>query len=205
MKIIETDNQIESMVAQIISQKIKKNISISITNINKKIVEAFKSALINEPEYSSLKFGLLKYHMGLSSEINIDYIVGMISNSVNTKFLDLSSKNKIKIQIYVSLLDSVASILSDPNSLITDSLRGYKLPWLEWLLFMGTQPIIKKYEVELGSFPYSRSGGAIMVRSDSDWSVPSAFAGSQSNNWITRSLSMIENDILQIIQKNIGI
>ena len=81
--------------------------------------------------------------------------------------------------------------------------KGYTLPWLEWLLLQNNSPIIKNYEVEYGASPYSRSGLGIMVPSDQDWRVPPEFAGSQDNNWTTRAVGRSEAQIYKLIQQSI--
>jgi hypothetical protein len=82
---------------------------------------------------------------------------------------------------------------------VTDS-KGYSLPWLKWLLFEGSKPLIKNYSVKFGSNKRSRTGQAIMISSNKNWKVPSEFAGTVTNNWITRAIDRASDKILQDIQ-----
>jgi hypothetical protein len=80
--------------------------------------------------------------------------------------------------------------------------KGYSLPWLQWLLFEGNEVLIKNYKVEFRPNPNSRSGLAIMKpSSSSSWRVPPEFVGSEENNWITRAITRIENNVYDLIVK----
>jgi hypothetical protein len=89
--------------------------------------------------------------------------------------------------------------ISSENASVHDPKGGYTLPWLEWLLFKGTQTIVKNYSVKMGQNPFSRSGMAIMVESNKNWRVPSEFAGSVSSNWMSRSVDKVEDKIQEKI------
>ena len=92
-------------------------------------------------------------------------------------------------------------IYTDFASVIDDD--GYVLPWLEWLLLEGQSIIVKNYEVLYTKSASSRSGMALMQPSKSSWRVPSQFAGTEKNNWTTRAINSVEDNIYIIIQKNI--
>ena len=57
--------------------------------------------------------------------------------------------------------------------------------------------------MELGPNPNSRTGMAVMVGSNNNWRVPPAFVGTITNNWTTRAIDRIENQVGNIIQKTI--
>jgi len=42
-----------------------------------------------------------------------------------------------------------------------------------------------------------------MQPSKSSWKVPAQFSGTEKNNWTTRAINSIEDNIYAIIQKNI--
>lgn len=70
---------------------------------------------------------------------------------------------------------------------------GTNIPWVEWLLTMGTQEIIKDYRItfnpEIVDGSNSRSGKALMVKAkDKLWSVPEEFAGTSEDNMIVNAL-----------------
>ena len=74
------------------------------------------------------------------------------------------------------------------------------MPWLEWLLLKGNQIIVRNYEVKIGSNSRSRSGDAIMISSSENWRVPPEFIGTNTNNWTTRALSKIEDELNSLIK-----
>lgn len=196
-KILETDGQIKNSILNILKDQAANLLKQNISKIQIELRNKFKQALKHEPEYESLKSGKLKAELGLPSTVSIDAIVDLISDSVKVDFVPATISNrgiKVGLEIRIFQKDGEPAI-SSTNAILIDELKGYSLPWLEWLLFYGTKPIVKNYSVRMGSNPYSRSGMAIMVEDDSSWRVPAEFAGTETNNWVTRALSTINDDI----------
>ena len=81
-----------------------------------------------------------------------------------------------------------------------DSLRGYSLPWLQWLLLDGTKVLIDSHQVVIGPNLRSRTSMAIM-RPGSGWSVPNEFAGTQNNNWLTRAIDSSSDSINNLLKR----
>ena len=80
--------------------------------------------------------------------------------------------------------------------------KGGKVDWLEWLLTAGTSEVISGYRVMYGFFDTSRTGEAIMVKSKTKgFSIDPMYAGTQDDNWITRSLKKVEGNISNLFQK----
>ncbi|NCA31122.1 MAG: hypothetical protein EBS93_10465 [Chitinophagia bacterium] len=94
-----------------------------------------------------------------------------------------------------------ADVLSSDDALVIDNLRGYNLPWLEWLLLEGNKIIVRKQQVEFGPNIASRTGNAIMRPSNKSWRVPSEFAGTITNNWITRAIDNSESQIYDLLDR----
>ena len=196
-KLLETDTQIRNSILNILKDQASTLIKNNVSKIQTTLKSKFKEALQKEPEYESLKSGKLKAELGLPDTVSIDRIVDIISDSIYIDFVPATSSNRgirVGLEIRIFKQDGEPAISSE-DAMVIDQLRGYALPWLEWLLFHGTKPIVKNYTVKFGSNPYSRSGLAVMVEDDSNWSVPAEFAGTVTNNWITRAISMINNDI----------
>jgi len=57
------------------------------------------------------------------------------------------------------------------------------------------------YEIVIGPNKYSRTGYAIMKPASGSWSVPSEFAGTITDNWITRAIQTSETDINNLLRK----
>jgi len=204
INLLESDATIRKLILEGFADELNRVINESIPIITFRTKEIINNAIKTEPEYDSLKNGQLRYEFGIPNPDSVDKIIDAIVN--NGKF----TKQKIKITniglsggfIY-SILDeeTVEGLLyTDIASTVDDS--GYSLPWLEWLLYSGTRPIVRNYSVKFGSNARSRTGMAVMVRSNNNWSVPAQFAGTLSNNWFTRAFDKIDDEITDTI-KNI--
>ena len=197
IKLLESDSQIRQSILSSLKPEVDALVSKSIPKISPMIKDLFKEALMNEPEYTSLKSGRLKYEFGLPQEVDIDDVVSIMSNSVNINLSQSKiSSSGINVGIKIEVFEkSGEPAINSPNAFVTDTKGGYSLPWLEWLLLKGTVPIVKNYSVIMGPNKFSRSGMALMVESNKNWRVPSEFAGSPSNNWASRALDKIEDKI----------
>ena len=197
IKLLESDSQIRQSILSSLKPEVDALVSKSIPKINPMIKDLFKEALMNEPEYTSLKSGRLKYEFGLPQEVDIDDVVSIMSNSVNINLSQSKiSSSGINVGIKIEVFEkSGEPAINSPNAFVSDTKGGYSLPWLEWLLLKGTVPIVKNYSVVLGPNKFSRTGMALMVESNKNWRVPSEFAGSSSNNWASRALDKIEDKI----------
>jgi hypothetical protein len=169
-----------------------------------KIRILLENALKQEPEYISLTNGQLRLEFGIPDASSIDDIVKKLSDSANISIQNSIIKNNgVSGGITLTALErtSMGGLINDRSAMVVD-VKGYSLPWLQWLLYEGNKPIVKNYEVKIGPNPRSRTGMAIMVDSNKNWRVPAAFSGTVNNNWITRALDRISNDITKLIQDN---
>jgi len=76
------------------------------------------------------------------------------------------------------------------------------LPWLEWLLLNGTQPVVDKSFYD-NKPQYARVPGGGFMINNGFWSVPASIAGTSEDNFLTRALRSIEDDIILLAQKQI--
>lgn len=210
LKLLDSDKYIKDSILREISIHINETIKKSINNIKNNIIQIINESLKQEPEYSSLKNGRLLYEFGIPNISFIDKVVDAASNTVDivynpVVFYSRGIKGGLKIKA-MGLKDIDGLIATDIAS-VNDS-KGYNLPWLQWLLIEGGNPIVKNFEVKLGPNINSRTGNAIMIKSLTNWSVPSQFIGTRSNNWFTRAIERIDDNTLQKtiqqeIEKNI--
>jgi hypothetical protein len=125
-----------------------------------------------------------------SKNIQINYSAPKISN------------NMIRGSFSASMIRvDFSDVLYSDYAIVYDSLRGYSLPWLEWLLLEGNKTIIKNQNVVLGPSRSSRTGFALMRESPTSWKVPSEYAGTITDNWITRALDNGQDSINEAIEK----
>lgn len=206
LSLVETNNDIAKAILGEIVDHMNTVIDKSIGKIRSGVSNLLRSALKEEPEYDSLYSGQLRLDFGIPDVSVVDDIVNKMADTVDVAKVNIKSNAKgISGGINITAIESttISNLIDDYSAFVIDSKRGYVLPWLEWLLLRGNSVIIRNYTVEYGPNPNSRTGDAIMVESDQSWRVPAQFTGTVSNNWTTRAISRIENDILQLIQQTV--
>jgi hypothetical protein len=206
MQILESDSQIRQIILDSIKDHIETALNMSMAPISSEIKALVASSLRAEPEYQSLISGTLRIEFGIPDTNVVDRIIEMMTDTL------LIIKNPIKVNNFglsggfeLSMIksDDINGIINTDPAIVTDSQKGYRLPWLEWLLFQSNQPIIRNYEVKIGPNSNSRTGMGIMVESNKNWRVPPEFAGSIKNNWTTRAISRIDSQLPKIFENNI--
>ena len=204
--IIESVAGITNTIIREFSKQIKKLFDKAQPKIEKDLRIKLASAIKSQPEYSSLKNGELRYNFGIADSSIIDNIVDRFVNSINvaTNIVNNTSTT-INAELVFSIvanndLDEILS--SDDANIMTE--KGNTLPWLNWLLIRGNEPIILTHKILIKPSPYSRTGQAIMIPSKAgSWRVPPRYIGTLDNNWITRAISSIEPEINNILSKHI--
>lgn len=204
LKLIDNNSKIYTSILDALLPQVNKYMISSTNEIKSKIPNIIKTAIINTPEYESLINGKLKYELGVDS--STEKLAGLIEIwsgkiLVNYKQAKISS-NKIVSSVSINMIKAdFSDVLYSEYAYVVDSFRGYSLPWLEWLLLEGNKTIVKDYSVKIGLNKYSRTGLAVMIPSKKSWRVPSEFAGTISNNWITRAIDNSQNDIADSINR----
>lgn len=206
LTVAESTNTISDLIMKNLSDNINKILNKAIPRIENDLRFLLDTAIRNEPEYASLMAGSLKAELGLPDSAIVDQTVDYFINSIKV------SKNNIKYStskgMYGNITIELVTEASITSAINTDfaniqDVKGYIIPWLQWLLLEGTSILVKNYEVKYGNSPYSRSGMAVMVESNDSWNVPNMFAGKMGNNWITRAISNSESSIMKIISSTI--
>lgn len=203
--IVENTNEIESKILRALKPELNKYLEKIFQKIKPKITETVINAIVNSPEYNSLLSGDLKYEFGLpDSDSRVSSIVNFWKK-INTDYKSVSiNGNKLSGGFTINMIDSdYGDVINLPAAVFTTE-KGTDLNWLEWLLLFGNKTIIKDYVVEFGVNPRSRTGRAVMRGvQKGKWSVPSEFAGTKNNNWITRAIDSIDGEINSIIKEAI--
>lgn len=205
-KLLDSSSDIQKNILDILQDTMDKTFKKALPIIKTQIKTEVKNALVSEPEYQSLISGQLKYEFGLPSSDRVNNIIDLWVNNIVVNYSGIQkSSSGLKGNLSLSMIeDSYNDVLANDAAIIIDGLSGAVLPWLEWLLLYGGKIIVRNYRVQFGSNQRSRSGGAIMVESTgSNWRVPPQFAGSSSNNWVTRALSKIDDKIITILEQSL--
>jgi len=176
--------------------------------IQEKIRVLFNGRIFNSELWEALQGQWLMGEVGLPFN---DYYSRLkqitdiwISQIICTASVKKTNKD-VRGIFFVKMLDTDwTAVCSDAAAhIITD--KGQDLPWLEWLLKRGSEPIILGYKVIAN--PYGRSKIAVMRKEEgTNWHV-SQFAGTEDNNEITKLLENIINDdatIMTIIESSLS-
>jgi hypothetical protein len=204
--LIESDSDIKNKILTEIKNVLQQAIVKSIPSIRQLIPVKIKNALMNEPEYQSLINGKLKGEFGLpNASQKVNEVLDMWTNNIKVTASPVTIiGSRINGGFKLDMIDSTYSdVLANDGAIVVDGVSGIVLPWLEWLLLYGNKIIVKNYEVQVGANPRSRSGMALMMSSKNNWRVPAEFAGTSTNNWVTRAIDRLDDSILDIIQKEI--
>ena len=203
VKLVDSTPDINKAILSSIRDYLDPRIKQAGSKVAEQLPKLVSEALRQEPEYLSLLGGQLKAELGLASSSDVEAVIEAISSSIELKTQSLSAnKSGIKGGFTINMIRAkdAGGVIGLDIAKIND--KGYSLPWLQWLLFAGNEILIKNYKVEFGPNPNSRSGLAVMKpSSSSSWRVPPEFVGSEENNWITRAITRIENNVYDLIVK----
>lgn len=204
IKLLESNQEINDRILQALIPEVDDYLKTCLNKLRRMLPPMLRDIIQNTPEYNSLIGGQLQYEFGIPDPgIKLANILDIWTTNIHTEYNGPTIvSHKLKASFSVSLIRrSFDDVLSSDYALVIDNLRGYQLPWLEWLLLEGNKTIIKKQDVVIGSNKFSRTGNAIMRESSKSWKVPSAFAGTIGNNWITRAIDNAESQINDLLDK----
>lgn len=204
IKILESDNEINKAILSALLPEVTNYMNNGISTIKRELPNIIKTAIENTPEYSSIMSGKLKYEFGIpDSSIKLNNLIDIWIDNIRYPYTKPTIMgNKINSTFEVNAIRAdFAEVLYSNDALVIDNIRGYNLPWLEWLLLEGNKTIISKQEVVIGPNNFSRTGNAIMRDSKQSWKVPSEFSGTVTNNWITRAIDGVEGNIQSLLDR----
>jgi|688.fasta_scaffold327725_2 hypothetical protein len=204
IKLEDTNSVISNNIIQSLIPEINTYLKNKLQYVRNNLPSLVNNILVSTDTYASLVGGQLQYEFGIPDpQSKLDEILNIWTNNVVIDYKAPTANNgKIKASFSVSIIRSdFSDVLSSDASLVIDSLRGYSLPWLEWLLLEGNKTIIKNQQVVFKPSKFSRTGMALMRESNTSWKVPSQYAGTISNNWITRAIDDNESTIINFLEK----
>lgn len=205
IELIETDIEINRKIREALIKKVDRVMSTAVNKVTNPIRNIVKQKLLEQPEVRSLDGGILAAEFGLpDGGRRIEDIINFwVNNIIVSKKKATASRGQINAGLTINMIRRDFEDVLGLNSARITTEKGQELPWLEWLLKFGDRVIIRDYTVFFGGNGRrsSRSGKAVMVRSNSkSWGVPSAFAGTIDDNFVTRALEEIEDDITGVFE-----
>lgn len=203
-KLLESDKSISDKILRALLSDIKIFTNNSFNKIKKQLPQIIITSIKSAPEYFELINGNLRLELGIPDpNTKIAGLIDIWSKNILYNYNKPEIKNnKIKTSFSIEMIKAdFSDVLGSDYAVVIDSLRGYTLPWLEWLLLDGSKSIVKNYEVIFGTNPYSRTGLAIMSPSSKSWGISSTYSGTRSDNWITRSIDASEDQISNLFDE----
>lgn len=200
-KLLDNDKTITNKILSALVSQLNPVFSKASKDAAVEVQAAVKRSIKAEGEYLSLISGQLKYELGVPNPSIVDKIVDIWVNSIsiNTKKITIKG-NSLSGGFSINMIKSdYSDVLASAGSVIKDSSTGSLVPWLEWLLLRGGDILVKDYEVLMGPNPRSRTGMAVMVSSKQNYRMPTKFAGTESNNWVYRAISRLDDTQMQSI------
>lgn len=166
-----------------------------IRNIYEECVRRLQSS----PTYTSLLYGDLRVEFGLlNPQKDLDQILRDFFDNIKIEIGSLENKF-IRVDINTSFINSVDGAYYSFGEI------GGSVDWLYWLMNAGSNVVVPGFSIIYGEFESpepSRTGRAIMVPFGS-YTVPSQWAGTESDNWVTKALNGIQDYIFELIKREI--
>lgn len=189
-------------ITDFVNGLLQRNVKQVEIDIRKLVEDAIK----RQPEYKSLLGGKLQSELGVTHpQHRLDEIIRIIVDSIEVKVNKLKeSGGQLTGGLEIQFVKTkFADLLKAPvASYITD--KGVKIEWLSWLLLEGDKLIVRQYMIGIDPKNYARTGlGQIMIntpKKQGGWRVPPEFAGTAENNFITRALIEVYNDIGKLLE-----
>ena len=175
-----------------------------IRRITQAILEFY---IMSQPEYDSLKGGVLKAELGVEDTAAIDRIIKLWVRGVDVVVAPATVVgSKIIGDIIITAIPADYSdvLSSSAASYITD--KGETVPWLSWLLLQGDNIVIATHRAvyDPDKSKSSRTGTDIMLPTDTEgWRVPPEFSGTVDNNFVTRAVVAALPDLRAALEANI--
>lgn len=174
------------------------------TGIIRKIQEIVRNVLFSSTEYILLTSGGPIYHQFGIPDIKqrLDIVIEKIAKAVRVEreydINKLSQGSIINFTLEIVLIDVNYERLINSAIANFQTEKGEILEWLNWLLYEGTTPVIVSYHYLDEDRPQSRTNKGIMVPKGT-WSVPEVIAGTVSDNWLTRAVQGLQQQLEDIV------
>ena len=202
--IIETNEQIQQLILKALLRDVGKTMTKSAKILKSKLPSIIESAIISQPEYTSLVSGTLREEFGIPDAASKIEKLLQVWKNVEVNYTRPTIKGgQIFSKITIYAIRSDYSDVMGLSAAFQKTKKGQNLPWLDWLLNQGDKVIIKEYEIVDGK-KNGRAGKKVMKKNvKGKWSVPSSFAGNPNNNWITRAIDSVSSIIERTVEESL--
>lgn len=206
VKILDTQNDISLSISRALLPQVSAYMKNRANILKRELPIIVNNAIINTPEYSSILGGKLQYEFGIAnSSTKLAGLLDIWSKNIDITYdpPKVLGNGTIKSSLSASMIRiDFSDVLYSDYAYMTDTFRGYSLPWLQWLLLEGNRILVPGYQIIVGANSRSRTGSAVMRSSPGkSWKVPAEFAGTKNDNWITRALNKTDTEIEALLTR----
>jgi hypothetical protein len=204
MSLLTPESEIVAQISEQWRVYLNDGLRAASNNVKKRLLERVRELILANTTSQNLMTGDLAKELGIiDGRAIMEEIISIIQNSIEFEFQPIMSDFRGGYTVRVLKMD-FQDVLSMPDAAYVSN-NGILIPWLNWLLFAGQSPVIYGYRVQMNpNNPNNSRTGAIMVKDSGAWSVPAVDAGTQDDNFLTRALESLDEEIKDIIQQELG-
>lgn len=206
--------KIETSILDIFVDELNTRLGVGLFRIIEKIKISVGNMIRSAPEFSDLigntqiraEIGLVDGASKLNDIIEI-FVNGIRFDTDPFRRVGRVIKGGLTINI---IREDYADVLASESASYTYYSQRYRkevtIPWLEWLLIAGDEILVRDFKVKFGlAIEGSRTGNAVMKKdkSSAGWRVPGQYVGYPDDNFVTRALDGIEDDIYNILKNEL--
>jgi hypothetical protein len=205
IKLLDSIRSVEGKVNAAIAEQANSLMGRNSEKTKSKIHAFVERCVAEQPEIDSLKAGgqgslAAQFGIPAGQESSVtDSIVAAIVAATKVNITRFNRQLQGKIEISFQPAD-FANLLALPGGSVNTNL-GVKLDWLHWLLQEGNRVIIVGYEYVSNNNGRSRGG---VMRTGESWRVPTQFAGTLEDNFITRAFANREKELQGLLGSFLG-
>lgn len=205
IKLPNFKSDFEKGIKQELSRQFQKKVPVFIKRVEKVLAPTIEEALKSSRAYIAIASDEnIRGQIGLESLSRFDYIINYWANNIYINYRNDKGLGVIDIG---AVRSDYSDVLTLPEAVFVSSNMNNNqtvVEWLNWLLLVGTVPVIIGYEFKQGNYPQSRTGVGIMIRQQGGgWSVPREVAGVAGNNFVTETAERLETQIGAVIQREL--
>ncbi len=207
LKVLTTNSEIKNLIMSQYAELVNNVLRAAYPNVKNFILRSIETRILTSDVAGRLIDGDLRQELGVvDGAAALAEIVGAIQNSAQFDIepVIVSNDRIINGGYTIKILqESYEDILNLPS--VAYASGEIIIPWLHWLLSAGAGPVVYGYRIMYNpQNPQNSRTGPIMVKSAGVWSVPSDAAGVQEDNFLTRALAGLENEIDDILAREIA-
>jgi hypothetical protein len=206
-----SDLVIETMIKRRIIDRLNNSIEKSIPTVKTQFKRIVRNAIISSETYQSIVQGPdLKGELGVANGASkLERIIKVWLDSLVVKFTRFDPIfNASGGEFTVSMIrGDFKDVINLPAAHHISERVKRDIRWLDWLLTKGTLEMVQHFQYNTNFDPTkykSRTGlGVMTFKKNAGWHVPTEYAGTEDDNWITKIIMERSPEFTQIIEQEV--